>query len=205
MSKRNYYAVKTEKENKVFTDWNECLAWKKGKKKVSYKAFATEEMANTWLDGGTPLFQPLDTTEGFVTIYTDGSFNKNTGFYGWGFTAYDGHSRLHTDCGQGTDRLLAQQKNVAGEMVAAMQAVKWARSQGYGEIELRYDYAGISSWVDGTWHMPTEEENIYARQYAQWMQKMASSMYIVFTQIPGHSGDAYNEEADALARQGCGL
>ena len=50
-------------------------------------------------------------------------------------------------------------RNVAGEMLGAMFAVKWAITNGYSEIELRYDYEGIEKWVTGDWKAKNELAN----------------------------------------------
>ena len=34
-----FYAVKTQDEKKVFTSWDECSLFLKGKKQIVYKAF----------------------------------------------------------------------------------------------------------------------------------------------------------------------
>jgi len=55
-------------------------------------------------------------------------------------------------------------RNVAGEMLGAMYAVKWAMVNGYKEIELRYDYEGIEKWVQGIWKAKNELAQKYAAE-----------------------------------------
>ena len=201
MAKRNFYALKTNEGNEIFDNWDACSKARKGHTGIAYKAFATEEMAQAWLDGKDVVYAPITDAPGRVTIYTDGSFNQDTNNYGWGWIAAAGSD--YTDCGMGTDTELAKQKNVAGEMMAAMKAVQWALKKGFKEIELRYDYAGVGNWPTGKFKVA--EDNQYAQKYADWMRRMGEKITIVYTQIPGHSGDAWNEIADELAKKGCGL
>lgn len=201
MAARNSYALKSNQGNEIFHSWDECQKAMKGRTGVSYKAFANDDMCNDWFAGKHPVIQPIVTESGKVTVYTDGSFNQSIPAYGWGFIAIlpDGNTYTAFDVGK-TSELLSQ-RNVAGEMLAAMKAVQWAALRCYKTIELRYDYAGIGAWPLGKHQV--SDMNQYACYYRDWMRKMNDLIDIQYVQIPGHSGDWYNEQADELAKKGC--
>ena len=87
-------------------------------------------------------------------------------------------------------------RNVAGEMLGAMYAVKWAMVNGYQEVELRYDYAGIEKWVQGEW----KAKNELAQKYAAAMNEWKKSIRISFLKIAAHTNNKYNDMADELAK-----
>lgn len=201
---RNSYALKSDQGNDIFHSWDDCRAAMKGRTNIEYKAFANDDMCRAWFDGKRPAVQELIYEAGSVTIYTDGSFDKDIPSYGWGFVAILGagdEPATFTDFGRGLTPQMLPQRNVAGEMVAAMKAVQWAALKGYRTVELRYDYAGVGDWPMG--RQKVSKNNTYAGLYRDWMQKMMGVLEIRFVQIPGHSGDWYNEKADGLAKAGC--
>lgn len=205
MAKRNSYALKSREGNKIFHSWEECQAAIKTHTGVSYKAFANDDMCRDWFAGKCPAVFPITNEPGRVIIYTDGSFNATVHMYGWGFVAILSNDseecRCHSEYGGGTNSALLSQRNVAGEMIAAMKAVQWAVLHGYKTVELRYDYAGIGKWpLDIQQISPGNE---YAKTYRDWMKRMADTIDIRYVQIPGHSGDWYNEYADQRAKKGC--
>lgn len=200
MVKRNSYALKSKQGNEIFHSWEECQAAMKDRTGISYKAFVNDAMCKTWFAGGRPVIEEIIDESGKITIYTDGSFNESIPAYGWGFVAVLHDEEIHTECDTGKTPELLPQRNVAGEMVAAMKAVQWAAMHGYRSVELRYDYAGIGKWPLGT--QQVSDSNAYAGYYCDWMRKMENIINISYVQIPGHSGDWYNEKADELAKKG---
>lgn len=204
MAKRNFYALKTNEGNEVFDNWDACSKARKGHTGVSYKAFAKKEMAADWLKGIKPVYLPLPSPN--VTVfYTDGSNNPEARIPGYGFViAQKGmlKSDTVTFSGETNEEGLRPLRNIAGEIMAAMKAVQFALKNGLTDIELRYDYAGVGEWVSGKF---TTENNPYYEKYADWMRRMGQKINITYTQIPGHSGDYYNEMADVAARAGCGV
>ena len=127
MAKRNSYALKSNEGNEIFHSWEECQAAIKTHTGVSYKAFANDDMCRDWFDGRCPAISPVINEPGKVIIYTDGSFNAAIPMYGWGFvvilTNDLNECRCHSEYGGGTNSELLLQRNVAGEMIAAMKKV----------------------------------------------------------------------------------
>ena len=77
-----------------------------------------------------------------------------------------------------------------------MFAVKWALTNGYTEIEIRYDYEGIEKWVTGEWKAKNELTQKYVASMKLWEQ----SVRISFLKIEAHSNNKFNDEADRLAK-----
>ena len=100
--------------------------------------------------------------------------------------------------GNGDNPKSLQHRNVTGEMLGAMYAVKTAMMNGYSAIEICYDYEGIEKWVTGVWRSKTE----LTQKYAQSMREWAKSIQITFTKVAAHSNVKYNELADQMAKKG---
>lgn len=143
---------------------------------------------------GRPVYEMPD--DGMIA-YVDGSFEVSLGKYSYGCVFLTPDGEVTKKSGSGTDPQGVKIRNVAGEMLGAMTAVRWALEQGYASIEIRYDYEGIEKWVTGAWRAKME----LTQKYAAYMQNCAGKIRIAFRKVAAHTGDYYNEEADQLAKK----
>lgn len=203
MDKKFSYALISNQGNEIFYSYDECKKAMKDRTGASNKKFANDDMCRDWFAGRRPVIQAITQESGKVTIYTDGSFNENVPACGWGFVAILQGEEIYTDFGMDETKELLSQRNVAGELMAAIKAVEWAIQNGYSSVELRYDYAGVGDWPLGIQH--ETDGNVYAAHYRDRMQEMGKEINIQYVQIPGHLGDWYNEKADELAKEGCNI
>ena len=91
----------------------------------------------------------------------------------------------------------AEARNVAGELQAAMFAVKTTAADGIKDITIYHDYYGISKWYEHKW----QANSFCARHYLKFMDKYRPYMDIKFVKVEGHSGVPLNEYADLLAKE----
>lgn len=206
MAAKKYYAVKKGKTTGIFTEWADCKASVDGFPGAEYKGFATREEASAYLGGeadivvkATALNQSdYATIPGRLLVYVDGSYDDSLPKYAFGcvFLLDDGEIRLAY--GNGDNPQSLKHRNVTGEMLGAMYAVKTAMLNRYKEVELCYDYEGIEKWVTGAWRSKTELTQVYARSMREWGQRIK----IYFTKVAAHSNIKYNELADATAKRG---
>lgn len=136
--------------------------------------------------------------EGTLLAYVDGSYQDALKKYGFGciFILPDG--RIYTEYGNGDNPDSLKQRNVSGEMLGAMYAVRFALNSGFTAIEIRYDYEGIEKWVTGAW----KSKNDLTKKNAQTMLGWGQKIQIRFTKVPAHSKVKYNELADETAKLG---
>lgn len=130
--------------------------------------------------------------------YVDGSFNPDIGRYAFGCVLFHPDGEIEELCGSGDSPDALAQRNVSGEMIAAMLSVKWAKINGYDSIDIYYDYSGIECWVTGAW----KAKNDLTRKYRDAMQNWGRTVKISFSKVAAHTNDTYNERADKLAKQG---
>lgn len=201
MAAKKFYAVKKGKVTGVFKTWEECKASVDGFPGAEYKSFTTVEEAKAYV--GLEEAEPLETREetmgtDWLLAYVDGSYEDNLKKYSFGcvFLLPDGH--IYTQYGSGNREQSLQHRNVTGEMLGAMYAVKVAMANGFQGIEIRYDYQGIEKWVTGEWRSRTELTQKYARAMREW----GNSINIKFKKVAAHTNIRYNELADQLAKKG---
>ena len=136
--------------------------------------------------------------EGVLLAYVDGSYDHSLRKYAFGCVFILPDGRIKFRYGNGDNARSLQQRNVAGEMLGAMYAVKTAMVSGFSKIEIRYDYEGIEKWVTGAWRSKTELTQKYADAMRQWGENIT----ICFTKVAAHSNVYYNEMADRTAKAG---
>ncbi len=201
-----FYAVKVGLKKGIYTSWDECKKLVHGYPGAIYKSFNTFKEAEAFL-GDTPkgTYNSEKTTEDNneecrAYAFVDGSFNQFTNVYGYGgFLIYSGEKYLIT--GSGKDEEMATMRNVAGEVLGSMAAIKKAIEIGLDEITIYYDYAGIEMWATGAWKR--NKKGTIA--YYEYIKSIEDRIKIKFVKVKGHSGVEGNEEADRLAKKAVGI
>lgn len=192
-----FYAVKAGKTPGIYRTWEECKKETAGVSGAIYKSFQTVEEAAVFM-GWTGTATEEEECE--LVAYVDGSFNLATGEYGSGVVVIeDGEEvELYT---KGNDAEMASMRNVAGEILASELAMEYAKKKGARSLEIVHDYEGIARWCTGEWKANKSGTQRYRRVYEEYKK----SIRIKFTKVKGHSGDAYNDMADALAKKAAGI
>lgn len=217
MVKKKVYAVKKGKVTGLFYSWDECKDATNGYPGAEFKGFGTEAEARAYLEGkeeisiekifaeGAPIeeqsieesqFHTEELDENQVIAYVDGSFDKTIEKYSFGCILLIPGGRIIKESGNGNEPESLAIRNIAGEMLGAMYAVRWALVNGYKFIELRYDYEGIEKWATGAW----KANNVLTQKYAAFMQRKGSQIRISFQKVKAHCGHYYNEQVDRLAK-----
>jgi len=200
---KKFYAVRKGKKEGIYETWDECKALVTGFKGAEYKSFTSLDEAKAYMENGkTDSFTQKDSYACLDDNYAfvDGSFNIATGVYGYGgFLIAKGEK--HFLSGSGDDKEMASMRNVSGEILGSVAAVKKAMELGLEEVNIYFDYMGIKAWALGEW----KRNKKGTIEYYDFMQSVKDEIKINFVKVKGHSGVEGNEEADRLAKKAVGI
>lgn len=137
--------------------------------------------------------------ENEMIAYVDGSYRNDSEEYSYGMILFtsDGEKRY---CEKYDDDLKTM-RNVAGEIRGAEEAMKKALEEGKDRLYLHYDYLGIEKWAREEWKANKKGTQAYRDFYLS----IKDRLQVDFIKVLAHSGDEYNDVADALAKEALGI
>lgn len=196
MAKKNFYALKNT--GRIYTSWAECQQALKQVTNPVFKGFVTKEEAEAFLLGETEQKLPKE------SIFVDGSFGKEQQVVGGAFIHVKNEQIIFEQKVRDDRHLeLIKLQNVGGELLATIYALKYAQAKGMTEVVICHDYQGIASWADGSWQAKTP----VTKRYVAFVQKFKAETQakLKFYKVAAHTGIRFNERADQLAKEACGL
>ena len=228
---KKYYAVRVGHNPGIYVTWSDCEVQVKGFPGAQYKSFPTEAEAKAYMGNvsianssiakqsrakktsvGTSkkmsvgeylktqtddIHQIVESDPCEVRAFIDGSFDKRKGVVGSGGVILLDTEEVEFSLSS-TDPNHVAYWNVSGELLAALHVVDYALDHGYTSCSLYYDYMGIEMWATGGW----KTNNPLTTNYAKRMKEVSKQLRIDFHKVKAHSGIAYNDRADALAKKG---
>ena len=129
-------------------------------------------------------------------IYVDGSFIN--GATGYGAVVLENGKVVDELSGAVDASEVNETRQVAGELVAVKEALNWCREHSVDEVSIYYDYLGIEKWATRQWKTNQPLTKDYARFVSECPIK------IRWHKVDSHTGNRWNDRADALAKQGAG-
>lgn len=193
-----YYAVKVGRNPGIYMTWDECKEQVNKYPKAEFKSFTTMEEAHAFMENKIVEVE-IDSKDTAVA-YVDGSFNVDTMVYGYGVVMmYHGREEYYK--GSGNEENMSAMRNVAGEILGATYAMKYAYDHDIKNLVIYHDYEGIAKWCLGEWKTNKLETQTYKNKFQEYSKKVNIS----FVKVKGHSGDKYNDLADALAKEAAGV
>ncbi len=208
-----YYAVKKGFQTGIFSSWNECKQMVNGYSGAIYKSFTTlkeaqEFLGDVYIQSKSTINNHIDNKDLVVNkenidrpfAFVDGSFNITTNVYGYGgFIEHNGIRDYIK--GSGKEPEMASMRNVAGEVLGSIEAIKKAIELGLTQLDIYYDYLGIEMWAKGLW----KRNKKGTIEYYNYINSIKDKIDIQFVKVKGHSGVEGNELADKLAKEAVGI
>lgn len=194
-----YKAFKGETEEEARELAQRYLSEKSKKKKVDLSGVTTTKRGGKTPKSGSQYSKIISGTgKNWVVAYTDGSYNEKNGKTGAAYV-YFSHSlkgvSTYSTCVKGYGM-----RQIAGELEAALKAIKRAVEEGKEGIEIRYDYTGVEEWATGNW----SAKNELTKRYQSSIEKYRKKIKIKFLKVAAHSSNPANDLADYYAKKACG-
>lgn len=207
---KKFYAVRAGRQTGIFTSWDDCRRQVTGFAGASFKGFETREEAEAFLSGDSlvqaspaaseAVFSPQNIPQDQAVAYVDGSYHARTKEFSCGAVLFYRGEELHFSQ-KFCDPTLSDMRNVAGEIMGSRTVIEWCLEHEVKALEIHHDYEGVAKWCTGEWKANKPGTQAYRAYCRDAMQKLS----ITFVKVKGHSGDRYNDLADALAKQALGI
>ncbi|CAI3208360.1 ribonuclease H family protein [Clostridium neonatale] len=197
-----FYAIKKGRKVGVYTNWTECKMQIDGFRGAIYKSFSSYEEAKKFLalNEDENLNNEIKeihykNNDDRIKVYVDGSYSDYYRMYSYGVVILYNDEIIKFSGKDKKSENLAM-RNVAGELLGAIEAIKWALKNRIQDIEINYDYEGIEKWATGEWK--TNKEG--TKKYKEFIDSIRSDINVYFVKVKAHTGIEYNEQADKLAK-----
>lgn len=202
MTMKKYYAVRKGRKTGIFDTWSICEQQIKGYSGAEYKSFKTLNDAQNYMQSFQKSVKLPDENERqYPCAYVDGSYDVVTHRFSYGAVILTDDKNEQCFYKMIDDPSLAKMRNVAGEIKGCEFAISYALEHQWESIDIYYDYFGIEKWATGEWKRNLPE----TQAYHEFCQCALSKIKIRFIKVKGHSGDSYNDLADALAKKALNL
>jgi viroplasmin and RNaseH domain-containing protein len=127
-------------------------------------------------------------------IYVDGSCLN--GATGYGLVILKDGSAVEEFFGPVAGADVNGTRQVAGELLAVEEALKWCQRNDVKEVSIFYDYLGIEKWATGAW----KAKQPLTQKYAKFVRE--SGIRVRWRKVDSHTGNRWNDRADELAKKG---
>lgn len=196
MAKKKYYAVKVGRNKGVYDTWDKCKREIDGYSGAIYKSFYSYDDAISFLEDFKTKDEKQDVSKKIAKAYVDGSYSESEEKYSYGCVILIDDNILKFG---GVDNNIDYigMKNVAGELLGSMEAIKWAKDNNYDSVIIYHDYEGIERWANNNWKANKKG----TKEYVRFINDYRKYINISFVKVQAHSGDTFNEEADRLAKE----
>ncbi len=158
--KQKYYAVKVGKVPGIYETWSECQEQIKGFPNAIYKSFKSKTQAENFVK----VEEKMEVNSGYE-FYVDGSYNADNDKAGSGVIIVK-NGEVIGQC-HAEHKNTEDMRNVVGEVMASLSAMKIAKNSGINNFTILHDYMGVSAWAKGEWETKTS----FTKTYKKWVDK----------------------------------
>lgn len=193
---KKYYAVRKGRVPGIYSTWDECKEQVTEFKGAEFKSFKLLEDAENYMNNTSKTTD----TQSDAVAYVDGSYSKELNMFSYGAVLfYNGEK--YEFCKAFSDPELISMHNVAGEIKGSEFVMQYCIDNNIKSVDIFYDYEGIEKWCTGEW----KTNKSGTQNYKHFYTEASKNLKVKFIKVKGHSGDEYNDLADALAKSALGI
>lgn len=142
----------------------------------------------------------LDVNEASNIFSVDGSFNSALRIGGAGIVMKLKPNKKAKNFFFEVPSSFSNERNVAGELLATLWAIKKAKKLGLKHINLIFDYLGNVMYAKNIWSSNTKLSKLFVRTFNELMNP--EEIEINWYKADSHTNIQFNDEADRLAKIG---
>lgn len=199
-----FYAVKVGRMPGIYDTWGECKAQIDKFSGAKFHSYVDYDEAVAFMNKDVFVGNKFEIGDkiAYPCAWIDGSYNDSEKVYGYGgFICVDKNDEKREFKGSGIDPTIVIMRNVAGELLGAIRAIKNAIELELNEINIYYDYYGIEMWTNGEWGTDIP----FALDYIKFIEEAKNNIKINFFKVDSHTGVPENDRVDILAKEAVGI
>ncbi|MFI3325825.1 MAG: ribonuclease H family protein [Clostridia bacterium] len=193
---KKIYCVKNGRKTGKFYTWEQCKAQVDGFTGAIYKSFTDENDADNYLD-----YKEQEHTSDDVAIaYVDGSFKESSAEFSCGAVILYGGTEICISKKYNDEKFVSM-RNVAGEIMGAVEVLRYCIKNNIQNIDIYHDYEGVAKWPTNQWK--ANKSGTIA--YKKFCDNCRDKISFKFVKVKAHSNNKYNDMADELAKKALGI
>ena len=139
-----------------------------------------------------------------MQFYVDGSFDDDKHISSYGVIVVNNNKVIDILYNVCTNEEYLKHRNVYGEVLGTLCAIKYAQINNIFNIEIFHDYIGICKWCLGLSNVSNigkswKQNYSLSKNYRQYISQCGIN--ITFNKVKSHSGNKYNDMADKYAKK----
>ncbi|MFN1845666.1 viroplasmin family protein [Clostridioides difficile] len=191
-----YYAVRKGHKIGIYNNWEEAYKQVRVYSCTEYKGFYSLKQAKLYLEGYNLGLEDIKQDKDTMIAYISGSYSEKLNKYGSGVAICRHNGMVYEEWDNGENRAALLLKDIAGEIKAAIIAMREIKEMGVKKLIIVYNFEGISNLINKSRKAENEAEEIYVNYYEENIKDYVD---VSFKHIDNCSNDAMYGRAKYLA------
>ncbi|EGT3850356.1 ribonuclease H family protein [Clostridioides difficile] len=192
-----YYAVRKGHKIGIYNNWEEAYKQVRVYSCAEYKGFYSLKQAKLYLEGYNLGLEDIKQDKDTMIAYISGSYSEKLNKYGSGVAICRPNGMVYEEWDNGENRTALLLKDIAGEIKAAIIAMREIKEMGVKKLIIVYNFEGISNLINKSRKAENETEKTYVNYYEENIKNYVD---VDFKHIDNCFNDAMHGLAKYLAK-----
>ncbi|MCH7253551.1 ribonuclease H family protein [Clostridioides difficile] len=162
-----YYAVRKGHKTGIYDNWEEAYKQVRVYSCAEYKGFYSLKQAKLYLEGCNLGLEDIKQDKDTMIAYISGSYSEKLNKYGSGVAICRHNGMVYEEWDNGENRAALLLKDIAGEIKAAIIAMREIKEMGVKKLIIVYNFEGISNLINKSRKAENETEETYVNYYEE--------------------------------------